>query len=162
VLAGASVGTAATSGFAARAHALAAERALDAATAASLQAALASVGTLLGGDHEPTRARVVAGLEGIAEGYERRGRGPTWLVRLVMALLRAIDVEGRGAVSPDDHALALRIAGRRPAPDAFAEVDADGDGFVRLDELEDALLRFLLVDDAADAGVRFFLGDGPR
>lgn len=81
-------------------------------------------------------------------------KAPDAFGAVIDALMRVLDVDGDGAVSPDDYSAALQCFGIDDfdTDGTFAALDADGDGQLSKEEISLRIREFFFSDDAASPG----------
>lgn len=95
----------------------------------------------------------------IAAEVKQTGVVPPWVTRIHFVLLTSLDLDGDGKVSLDEYSLYLKSIGSDADPRAaFQRFDANGNGTLELEELEDIFSQWILSQDPNDPGNYFLLG----
>jgi Ca2+-binding EF-hand superfamily protein len=81
-------------------------------------------------------------------------KAPEGFSAVIDALMGALDVDGDGAVSPEDYSTCMQCFGIDDfdTDGTFAALDADGDGQLSRDEISLRIREFFFSDDAASPG----------
>ncbi len=97
--------------------------------------------------------------DGMADEVRELGRLPLWGLGLLQSIHAVLDLDGDGNVTPEEYALWLKAIGSPHDPvAAFAELDADHDGRIGFDELEQLYRAWLLGEGDGAPGADLFTG----
>ena len=90
---------------------------------------------------------------------ETNGKPPAWLTRIHYLIFQSIDLDGDGKIGPQEYGLYLKsIRVEDGIEEAFQRVDANGDGVIDLEEVEDLWTQWILSNDPSDPGNYFMTG----
>ena len=95
----------------------------------------------------------------MAEEVRELGRVPLWGLGLLQGIHTVLDLDGNGTIDADEYAVWLRaIDSTHDAAAAFKLLDADGDGLLGFDELEQLYRAWLLDEGDAAPAADLFTG----
>ncbi len=98
--------------------------------------------------------------DGVATEIKRDGKAPAFVTEAHLATFNSLDLDNSGGIHLDEyeHYLKSMDASTAQAADAFSRADANSDGQVTMEELQDLLVEFFVSDEPGDPGNGFVSG----